>query len=343
LIVTTGLGRIYESRHRTGWFRSEARTTAAVEDLNLEIPTGELFGLLGPNGAGKTTTIKMLCTLLEPTSGSAEVGGYDVRRRANEVRAIVNMVAGGERMLYWRLTGRENLWYFGRLYGLRGASLSARVDYLLGLVGLSDSADLPVERYSKGMKQRLQIARGLINAPRYLFLDEPTIGLDADIARSVRQVVKRLTTEEGVTVLLTTHYMAEAEELCDRVAVMHQGRIIALGTAADLKRLVRREQVTVVTLRDGGEELRAALQQVADRTNARLTLDTEGPGEGCVEPLIRARFGFGDRVLEPALCHLLGEYAAQITGIHTVEPSLEDAVIALSRDGAPDTGGIVAS
>ncbi|MCK9905902.1 ABC transporter ATP-binding protein, partial [Frankia sp. Cpl3] len=170
---------------------------------SFQMAPGKIVGLLGINGAGKTTTIKMCTTLLEPTSGSITVDGLDVVKQDRQIKAIVNMIAGGERMLYWRLTGRENLVYFGSLYGLSGSSLHARISQLLKQVGLEEAADTPVERYSKGMKQRLQIARGLINDPKYIFLDEPTLGLDAPIARHLRQYVKELAQQQGKSILLT--------------------------------------------------------------------------------------------------------------------------------------------
>jgi ABC-2 type transport system ATP-binding protein len=209
----------------------------ALDQLNLEIKDGELFGLLGPNGAGKTTVVKILCTLLEPTHGHAYVRGFDVVKEAQKVRQIVNMVAGGERMLYYRLTGRENLEYFADLYNVPRKETPIRVNRLLELVGLSDRADDEVEKYSKGMKQRLQICRGLINDPEVLFLDEPTLGLDINIAKEIRSFVRKTIVEEqGRTVLLTTHYMFEAEEMCDRVGFLNKGKLVAMGSPNELKR-----------------------------------------------------------------------------------------------------------
>ncbi len=184
-VKATGLSRVYETRKRKYGIGSQTISRInAVVDLELEIEQGELFGLLGPNGAGKTTTVKMLCTLLTPTRGNASIRGLDIVKDANKVRKIVNMVAGGERMLYYRLTGRENLRYFADLYDVPSSFVRKRVQQVLDLVGLADRADDEVEKYSKGMKQRLQIARGMINDPQVLFLDEPTLGLDVDIQRT---------------------------------------------------------------------------------------------------------------------------------------------------------------
>lgn len=216
------LSRDYVSSRRSHLVGKKTTTIIkALDQVDFGINEGELFGLLGPNGAGKTTTVKILCTLLEPTSGHAFVKGFDVVRNAGEVRKIVNMVAGGERMLYYRLTGRENLKYFAELYDVPKKEIHTRVNTLLELVGLSDRADDMVERYSKGMRQRLQVCRGLINDPQVLFLDEPTLGLDVNIAKDIRKFIcEKIVHEQGKTVLLTTHYMYEAEEMCDRVGFL---------------------------------------------------------------------------------------------------------------------------
>src|ERR1044072_4640889 len=187
--------------------RKEFGAKVAVDGLNLSIPGGRVAGLLGLNGAGKTTTFKILATLLRQTSGTVSVGGLDPVRQPHAVRKRINLIAGGERMVYARMTGRENLWYFGQLYDLPTKVLKPRIEELLALVGLTDAATTRVEQYSRGMTQRLSIARGLINDPDYLLLDEPTRGLDAPIARDLRKVVAGLA-ERGKGVLLTSHYLA---------------------------------------------------------------------------------------------------------------------------------------
>jgi ABC-type transport system involved in cytochrome c biogenesis ATPase subunit len=168
-IIAEAVTKVYSNRKRQGWFRSVREEKVAVKDVSFRLPPGQVTGLLGLNGAGKTTTIKMLSTLLLPTAGRITVDGLDMQQHTTAIRKRVNMIAGGERMVYWRLTGRENLWYFAQLYDVEPRGLKERIDYLLQLVGLEDAADTVVERYSKGMKQRLQIARGLINDPTYLF------------------------------------------------------------------------------------------------------------------------------------------------------------------------------
>jgi ABC-2 type transport system ATP-binding protein len=206
----------------------------AVDALSVEVQPGEVFGLLGPNGAGKTTTIKMLTTLLPPTSGAARVAGFDIVRRAGEVRRVIGYVP---QMLSadGTLTGYENLLIFAKLYDLPRASRDERVRDALAFMGLTDAADKLVRDYSGGMIRRLEIAQSMLHAPRVLFLDEPTVGLDPVARKAVWERIEELRREYGTTILLTTHYMEEAEGLCDRVAIMHLGKVAAIGTPAELK------------------------------------------------------------------------------------------------------------
>ncbi|GAB3863487.1 ABC transporter ATP-binding protein [Dactylosporangium cerinum] len=232
VIDVSDLGRTFRSR--SGLRRTE-KVVEAVRGISFQVERGELFGLLGPNGAGKTTTIKMLITLLLPTSGRIEVLGHDVVARPREVRRRVGYVFGGDRGLYERLSGLDNLRYFAELYAVPAREQRARIGELLELVGLTGRERERVEGYSRGMRQRLHIARGLLHRPEVLFLDEPSIGIDPVGARELRQTVKALI-EQGTTVLLTTHYMFEADELCDRIAVLAGGRIVAEGTPSSSSR-----------------------------------------------------------------------------------------------------------
>ncbi|MDX6359507.1 MAG: type transport system ATP-binding protein [Nocardioidaceae bacterium] len=220
-----------------GLWRGSASEVEAVRGISFHIERGELFGLLGPNGAGKTTTIKMLITLLLPTSGTASVAGHDVVKDVREVRRRIGYVFGGDRGLYERLNARDNLRYFGELYGVPPALQARRIGELLEMVGLAGREKERVEGYSRGMRQRLHIARGLLHDPEVLFLDEPSIGIDPVGARELRDTVRNLIAVEK-TVLLTTHYMFEADELCDRIAVIREGEIVAEGTPAQLKERV---------------------------------------------------------------------------------------------------------
>ena len=237
-IEAKNLEKQYVLKEKTGLFRSKnKKIVQAVKGVSLEIPKGKIVGVLGINGAGKTTTIRMLASIIEPTAGEITMNGIDAVKNHLWVKERINVVSGGERNLYWRLTASENLKYFGSLYGVKGMELKEKIARLLKLVGLEEVADIPVERYSKGMKQRLQIARGLINDPEYIFLDEPTLGLDIVIAKEIRKVIHELAKKDDKGILLTTHYISEAEELCDYIYILDNGKIIAQGTKEELKEL----------------------------------------------------------------------------------------------------------
>jgi ABC-2 type transport system ATP-binding protein len=217
-----------------GLLRREKKEQLALRGVDLKIAPGELFGLLGPNGAGKTTMVKIFTTLLLPTSGEAKILGLDVVKDTWAIRKRIGFVFGGERGLYWRLSGLDNLRYFADLYQIPPDISARRIEELLHTLNLKGREHDKVEGYSRGMKQRLHLARGLLNAPEVLFLDEPTIGLDPVGARELRVLVRALATE-GMTVFLTTHYMLEADEICDRIAVIKKGEIVAQGTPSSIK------------------------------------------------------------------------------------------------------------
>ncbi|HTT14585.1 MAG TPA: ATP-binding cassette domain-containing protein [Thermoplasmata archaeon] len=234
-IDVRGLTRVFESRK--GFLFNEVTRTEALAGIDLKIENGAIFGLLGPNGAGKTTLTKILATLLLPTAGSARVLGHDVARDAAWLRPRMGLVLGGERGLYNRISGRENLRYFADLYGIPLSDRERRIQEVLERVGVADAAERRVEEYSRGMKQKLHLARGILHWPQILFLDEPTIGLDPKSAREVRKLVRSLVSD-GVTIFLTTHYMFEAEELCPELAILSKGRIVARDSVAGLRHLV---------------------------------------------------------------------------------------------------------
>ena len=234
-IEVSHLQRIFKTF--TGVIKRTPKEVRAVEDVSFDIQEGELFGLLGPNGAGKTTIVKMLTTLLIPTAGRASVKGFDLVKQADQIRKHIGFIFGGERGLYWRLSGIDNLRYFASLYGVSPDISKKRIPYLLEMVGLAGRGEEKVEGYSRGMKQRLHVARTLIHEPAILFLDEPTIGLDPVGAREFRLVILNLQSEKK-TILLTTHYMFEADALCNRIAVINRGRIIAMDTPGGLKQHV---------------------------------------------------------------------------------------------------------
>jgi len=235
VITTHDLRRVFEARK--GFLFNEVVRTEALRGVDLEVARGEIFGLLGPNGAGKTTLTKILSTLLLPTSGTAYVLGFDVMKDALKLRPRIGLVLGGERGLYNRVSARENLRYFADLFGVPIESRDRRIADVLERVDLTEAADRRVEEFSRGMKQKLHLARGILHEPEMLFLDEPTIGLDPKSARETRKLIRGLVAD-GVTIFLTTHYMFEAEELCQRIAVLSKGRIVARDTIQGLRRLV---------------------------------------------------------------------------------------------------------
>jgi ABC-2 type transport system ATP-binding protein len=252
-IRTESLGRIYRLRpsrkekreaRRRGQTEPLPSELVALDDVNVEVPRGEIFGLLGPNGAGKTTLIKILTTLLSPTTGKAWVDGLDVNTQAAEIRQRINMVAGGETSGYGLLTVRENLWMFAQFYGIDRRTTNQRIDELLDLVGLGDRKNAKISDLSTGLRQKMNFVRGYITDPQIIFLDEPTLGLDVGASREVRGYIKRWVTDNPEkTVLLTTHYMAEADELCDRVAIIDRGKILSCDTPGNLKRTLKRDVI----------------------------------------------------------------------------------------------------
>ncbi|MBD0330100.1 MAG: ABC transporter ATP-binding protein [Thermoleophilia bacterium] len=319
VIEAEELRRTY--RTTTGALRRRTLDVEAVRGVTFAVERGELYGLLGPNGAGKTTIIKVLVTLLLPTAGSARVLGHDVVRDVREVRRRVGFVFGGERGLYERLSGLDNLRYFAELYGVPAREQGRRIAELLDLVGLSGRERERVEGYSRGMRQRLHIARGLMHDPEVLFLDEPTLGLDPVGARELRQTVAGLT-EAGKTLLLTTHYMFEADALCDRIAVLSRGRIVAEGTPRALKERVGGGRVIEVEVFGIGEERVDALRAVGGVRSVAVE------ERGQVQALV-VRTDAGVEVTPALLARLAGTTIGRVS---YREPTLEDAYVALVEE-----------
>jgi ABC-2 type transport system ATP-binding protein len=316
VIEAIDLRRTY--RTTTGVIRRKPLEVEAVRGISFAVEHGELFGLLGPNGAGKTTTIKMLITLLLPTSGEARVLGHDVVADAREVRRRIGYVFGGDRGLYERLSALDNLRYFAELYGVSGKAQRARIAEVLELVGLTGREQERVEGYSRGMRQRLHIARGILHDPEVVFLDEPTIGVDPVGARDLRRTIADLVTS-GKTVLLTTHYMFEADALCDRIAVIAKGEIVGEGTPAALKAGVADGRVTEIEVFGVGEAVVERLR-VLDGVTAVAVEERDQKQLLVVQTT-------GERELTaPLLAELDG---IEVGRVSSREPTLEDAYVAL--------------
>jgi ABC-2 type transport system ATP-binding protein len=305
-------------RTTTGIIRRRSLEVEAVRSVSFEVAEGELFGLLGPNGAGKTTTIKMLITLLLPTAGSARVLGYDVVDDAREVRKRIGYVFGGDRGLYERLPALDNLRYFAELYGVPPREQRRRIDELLELVGLKGREKERVEGYSRGMRQRLHIARGLLHDPDVVFLDEPTIGVDPVGARELRATIAQLV-EAGKTVLLTTHYMFEADALCDRIAVIAKGQIVAEGTPQELKNRVTDGQVLEV-------EVYGVPAPTVERVRALAGVTAVSVEDRDQAQLLVVQAESGMELTRAVLGELDG---ANVGRVAAREPTLEDAYVAL--------------
>jgi ABC-2 type transport system ATP-binding protein len=315
-VEVRNLRRVY--RTTIGVVRRKRKEIVAVDDISFSVQSGELFGLLGPNGAGKTTTVKMLTTLLIPSGGSAQILGRDVVREADDIRARIGFIFGGERGLYWRLSGIDNLRYFASLYHVDPEVGRKRIDALLDLVGLADRGKEKVEGYSRGMMQRLHIARTLLHDPEILFLDEPTIGLDPVGARELRQVIRDLQSEKK-TILLTTHYMFEADALCQRVAVINKGRIVALDTPEALKTHVA--DLAVVEM-----EVFGLPPEVIERVRGLPFVDTVSLENVDQRQSLRVQTRRGSEAVPDLMSALSGSRVGRVT---VREPTLEDAYVRL--------------
>jgi ABC-2 type transport system ATP-binding protein len=316
VIEAVDLHRTY--RTTTGALRRRRLEIEALRGVSFTVERGELFGLLGPNGAGKTTTIKILVTLLLPTAGTARVLGHDVVRDTRDVRRRVGFVFGGERGLYERLSGLDNLRYFAELYGVPPGEQRRRIGAVLELVGLAGRERERVEGYSRGMRQRLHIARGLVHDPEVLFLDEPTLGLDPVGARDLRQTIAGLAAA-GKTLLLTTHYMFEADALCNRIAVISRGRIVAEGSPRALKEGIGEGRVVEIEVFGMPAEALDAMRAVPGVRS--VAVEEREQAQALVvqtEP--------GSEVTARLLAHL---DSAAIGRVSYREPTLEDAYVAL--------------
>lgn len=316
MIKARNINKTYRIKHKVGRFSREIEYKEAVKNINIEVKPGKIIGLLGLNGAGKTTVIKMLTTMIEPTTGAIQIDGIDAIKNPMKAKEKLNLITGGERNIYWRLTARENLQYFGRLYGISEKELNKRIEEVLKIVNLDKEADTPVEKYSKGMKQRLQIARGLINDPNYIFLDEPTLGLDIVIAKELREYIKRLAKEKNKGILLTTHYIQEAEELCDYIYIINQGEIIAEGKSDELKRLYVNQYMINIELANINEKFLKKIEKL----NSKLCVITYNQNTSLLK--INSDHDSIKKIVD-----LINECQCKIINMITLEPSLEDTLL----------------
>jgi ABC-2 type transport system ATP-binding protein len=298
---------------RTGVLRR--RETTALAGVSLDVPRGMIFGLLGPNGAGKTTLLSIFATLLLPDRGTVKILGHDVMREASAVRRRLNM-ASGNASFVWAMRPAEILDFYGRLYGLSGRTLRARVDELLVTCELTSHRRVPYNELSTGLKQRLALAKALINEPELLFLDEPTLGLDPDVSVRLREHIARLRRERGMTIVLTTHYMREAEQLCDEIAFIKGGRVLARGTAGELKRQIRIGDVIALRL-DPPEA-----PWLADMAGVLRCTSADGRIECTVDEAEKRL---------PEILAALHADGAVVRDIQVREPELEDVFVELAR------------
>ena len=322
-VETRALARTFKASRGGG-------EVVALAGVDVRIERGEIFGLLGPNGAGKTTFIKILTTLLFPTSGEAWVAGRDAVREPNEVRRRISLVSGGETSGYGILTVRECLWMFSQFYGVPSAVAWPRVDRLIDIVDLREQAHTRLNRLSTGQRQRMNFARGFVSDPEVMFLDEPTLGMDVNAARTLRRFVAEWVREKpGRTVLLTTHYMAEADELCDRVAIIDRGRVLTCDSPAALRRKVQGGQHVELEVRsaDGHDPDLSSLAGIQAAWGA------PHPERGTRTLKFRLP---PDRPLVDVLHHLEGQNL-EVDGVATRETTLEDVFIAVVGRGLEDT------
>ena len=319
-VEVQSLSKIFETKEGP-LLRKVRKKVVAVEAISFSVPKGEIFGLLGPNGAGKTTTIKMLCTLITPTSGDAFVNGNSVASDQQKVRESLGVMLTGERTLYWKLTGRENLEYFAALYHLDPMDSKTRIDELLDLVGLKQHEDMLVENYSTGMRVRLSFVKAILNDAPVLLFDEPTASLDPQSSRLIRDTIRRLK-KEGHAIILTTHNMEEADLLSDRVAIIDRGRIVALGSPSELKDKVKSSDVIEIEARNLSDHTVDALETFSEVSKVAIAIDPQSNEKGS----LRIHAVKGKEVL-PKILEFLVSKQVQVTKVSFIEPTLEDVFI----------------
>ena len=309
-------------------FKAKGKPIVALKNVDLNINYGEILGLLGANGAGKTTFVKILATLLLPSEGKASVYGFDVTKQAKQIRKIINLVSGGETPGYGILTVRENLWFFSQLYGLSNKLAKERVQQLIKDMELEEYVETRMHKLSTGFKQRLNLARGFINDPKVLFLDEPTLGLDIINAKHIRNYVKDwVRSDKSRAVLLTTHYMAEAEEICDKIAIIYNGSIVACETPQTLKASMEKSTVVRIEVKNNSS---LSFENVSGIIGSSIDSNSNG--------ITKIKVVLDDESSIPFLVSHLANNGCKIMSINTSEPSLEDVYLkyvgrGISTDG----------
>lgn len=317
-IETQNLGRIYKLR---GSKKETRKELIALQDVSLTVQRGELFGLLGPNGAGKTTLIKILTTLLSPTSGLARVAGADVQREPDLVRPRINMVSGGESSGYGLLTVRENLWMFSQFYGVPSREANERIEALLEMVGMKDRMHTKSSDLSTGLRQKMNIVRGFLTDPEVLFLDEPTLGLDVGASRDVRKfIIDWLKADKERTLLLTTHYMVEADELCDRVAIINKGRVLACDTPYALKQRLQKDVMFEIETSPLNGLTQQMMESQPEVQKASLT-DINGGS--------RWKLSLVDESALAGVFNLFAQKNVKVMNLNKRQPTLEDVFVDL--------------
>jgi len=328
------------ARGVTRVYKAKPDPVIALGGVDLDVRPGEYFGLLGPNGAGKTTLIKILTTLLLPTSGTARVAGFDVVTETAKIRRVINMVSGGEQSGYGLLTAREQLWMFSQFYGLPNREGWRKVDELIAITGLEEQKDQKVRTLSTGQRQKLNFARGMLNDPWVLFLDEPTLGLDVAAARDLREhTLAWKAAAPGRTLLLTTHYMVEAEQLCDRIAIVDRGKILALGTPEELRRRVQAESIFRLELdrlpQNGGIVAISDLPGVL----SAVRIDEDGDAVAAASDRVALKVALADDSALTSVVTAVAERGSHLVGLAKSEPSLEDVFVELVGRGFGDEDG----
>lgn len=321
MLEAINLSKTFKVKIKKNRFSSKVKEVEAVKDVSLKIEAGKIVGLIGANGAGKTTTIKMMTSLLTPTKGKLLIDGVDGLKNKKKLRTEIGLISGGEKNLYWQLTGRENLEYFGALYGIPKAILKERIIKYTKIFELENYIDMPVETYSKGMKQRLQIIRGIINDPTIVFLDEPTIGLDVEVMKEMHAFI-RILKKENRGILLTSHYMEEIEELCDEIYIIDRGKIICKGSPKEIIEAAKILCTVYISIDRHFEEsvLEIWKSDIEKEIKCKVMIK-----ENEIKTHIRKEF-------ITSYIKLLSKYEIPIQDIRIESPKLEDAILKIVKE-----------